>query len=87
MLSFYKGITMGKYYGSPNTMGPQTIGQQTSQIFISGASPPYPPAEGNGHPCTPHMERLYSKTGVQTQLSNNISESERSGSTTNIFLA
>ena len=31
MLSFYRVITMGKYYMSPNTMGLQTIGQQTSQ--------------------------------------------------------
>ena len=31
MLSFYRGITMVKYYESPNTMGPQIVGQQTSQ--------------------------------------------------------
>ena len=37
--SFYRGIIMGKYDRSPNTMGPQTVGQQTSQKFLLGASP------------------------------------------------
>ena len=31
MLSFYMGITMGKYHGSPNTMGMQTIRQYSSR--------------------------------------------------------
>ena len=54
MLSFYRGITMGKYYRAPNTMGLQTIGQQTSQknssrgfspeAPFSWALPPHPPA-------------------------------------------
>ena len=37
MISFYMGITMGKYRGSPNTMGPQAVSQQTSQKILSGA--------------------------------------------------
>ena len=27
MLFFYRGNTMGKYYGSPNTTGPQNVGK------------------------------------------------------------
>ena len=42
VLSFYNGITMGKYYGSPNTMGLKIVGQQTSQIFLVGDSPSKP---------------------------------------------
>ena len=62
ILSFYKGITMGKYHGSPNTMGLQTIGKQTSQKFLSGCRwPPQPP-----------LGQVYSKIVVQTQLNNNI---------------
>ena len=31
---------MVKYHGPPNTMGSQTVGQQTSQKNILGDSPP-----------------------------------------------
>ena len=50
----------------------ETIGQQTSQKHLSGASPPNPK----------FIEKVYNKPRVQTQL-NNIFGSGRLGSKTN----
>ena len=46
MLSFYRGITMRKCYRSPNTMGSQTVGQQTSQKNSFGFFAPKSPFSG-----------------------------------------
>ena len=40
ILSFYRGITMGKYYESPNTMGSQTMANKHPKKFLTGALPP-----------------------------------------------
>ena len=72
---FSRGNTVGKYYMAPNTMGLQTVGQQTSQKFLSGASPL--------NPHTPQLGCMLNKAGVQTLLNNNIFEFGISGSRTN----
>ena len=61
----------------------KTVGQQTSQIFLSRASPLNPRISGS-FPLNPKVgEQVYSKPGVKTHL-NNISGSGRSGSTINM---
>ena len=49
MFSFYREITLGKYHESPNTMGSQNVGQQTSLKLLSKDSPPHPPVGTSVH--------------------------------------